>query len=317
MWKKLTTVGLSLLVSFLMVSSVSASEKLEKEEDVSVTIKSESRDQFTLDVASVEKGKEVKIGRDAIVLNLDFDSDFIITDLRGTHEGWDLVVSAEPLKSNDNKLKRGSLSLNPLQTIEPVDGQVELPSIEMTGNSIIDDGEILVARAEENTGMGRFKLAFDENALELYLEPSDVESGVYSTTMEWKLVSKDNDRHVIKAEELEVTIDKEIFPKQSKESKDEVSTTKEGTIVSGSERIGTDKDENNGDSKTGTEDEEDNELGARGSGYTGDGVEGEGSIMPLTSTDIFNYLFIGTVVTILGVLLLVATRRKQKNKIIN
>lgn len=139
-----------------------------------------------------------------------FERAIKVEDLRGTHEGWRLDVSATPFKvakpaggfkegTTAHELPKGSFAILPPSKIERVgNGSSELPTSEINSKTVIDNGTVTIANAEKGTGTGEFDIVFPENALSLVIDPETVfvdkinypnTYTPYKSTLTWNLVS--------------------------------------------------------------------------------------------------------------------------------
>lgn len=191
--KKIIGLTLGLVTIFgVSVPSVSANTDLVKSNDVTVTIQAGQAEDgeggsLHLKIADVEDFGQVKLKETAQVYHTSFNDKFTVTDLRGTHEGWRLDVSATQFENeNGHKLPKGSLSIQGLERIEGAGNQ---PTIGLTGTSVIDDGAVNIATAVEGTGAGVFNLYFPEDALSVVVDPTTAKVGTYTSTITWELQS--------------------------------------------------------------------------------------------------------------------------------
>lgn len=139
-----------------------------------------------------------------------FINSLVVKDLRGTHEGWRLDVSATQFEvvepeggyatgTESHKLPKGTLSLSPLQEIRMIgEGSGKLPTGVLNQNTIIDDGVVTVAKANQGEGTGVFELEFPENALSIVVDATTAKidnvnypngKTPYISTITWELVS--------------------------------------------------------------------------------------------------------------------------------
>lgn len=153
----------------------------------------------------------------------------VLSDLTGKWEGWKLTAEATPLENKSYTFPRGTLSLMEPSKLVSLSGQVKMPTVAYTDKIIIDDGQVLIAGAERNSGMGSFEVVFDEGSLALAVDEnspyeSKPESGIYHTTLKWNLVSSDGEVRVLKSEEYDIEVDAdhlyENVKKPVKESND-------------------------------------------------------------------------------------------------
>lgn len=192
--KKLLTTGLVAVMSLGFASGALANEggNVVKTNDVELTIKSANVGVGGLDLITspVVNGGfgEIELEADPKTHYTGFEDDFTVKDLRGTHEGWKLTVEASQFDSGDYRLPKGSLTLDSVANIERVgEGSSAMPVVELNRTTIIDDGAIEVASAEEGTGMGVFNISFNEDALGLTIDSTTAKVGNYNSTLTWTL----------------------------------------------------------------------------------------------------------------------------------
>lgn len=113
----------------------------------------------------------------------------------GTNNDWSISVSATPLKmTNGNKsLPVGTIRLRPLKRIQKIDGNGNLPESKINGLTVIDNGSVTIATATGSKG--EYEFEFEQQALELWIDPTkvyidDVINGTkYKTTISWNLIT--------------------------------------------------------------------------------------------------------------------------------
>lgn len=135
-----------------------------------------------------------------------------LSDLTGKWEGWKLTAEATPLMNNNYEFPRGTLSLVEPSGVISLSGQVNLPKLSYEDRIIIDDGQVLIAGAEKDSGMGNFELEFDEGSLSLAIAENSSydnkpESGLYHTTLNWNLVSSDEEVRVLRSDDYSIQVD--------------------------------------------------------------------------------------------------------------
>lgn len=165
---------------------------------------------LTLNIPQITSFGKISVGTKTKIVSTDFEDNFVVTDSRGTGQGWRLDVSStaftevEPVngfKSGTSAamLPFGSLSISPLLSIDRVGTVIGTgPSSTLGVHTVIDNGTITVARANVNEGMGKFNLNFANKSLHLVVDPSTVKldkenyptgDTPYSATITWNLVS--------------------------------------------------------------------------------------------------------------------------------
>lgn len=116
-------------------------------------------------------------------------SNIIITDNRGTHEGFSMNIKGEQfVNSNDenNKLRPGTLILKRDAFSFENDGYEESYSgVNPNTNDIyLDDGVGgKMFNFEEGKGYGETSIIFNEKSVEMAIEQKNVKKGSYSTTV--------------------------------------------------------------------------------------------------------------------------------------
>lgn len=130
--------------------------------------------------------KPIKLSSEKQTAEFDFEGDLVLTDLRGTHEGYSLTVSATtPINESDVSLPTGSITLLSPVSITETD---VTPTISQNKETAIDSGEVKVVTASEGQGMGKHSLKLPENALKVSVGPN-TRVGTYSSVITWTLSS--------------------------------------------------------------------------------------------------------------------------------
>lgn len=146
-----------------------------------------------------------------------------VLDLTGKGEGWKLTLEATPLKNDVYEFPNGSLSLS-RQTGTSNDGmEVNMPKVSFDNGIVIDDGQVLIANAKSETGMGSFNIEFEDDSLILAIDnkySDDVESGLYYTTLNWQLKSTDGNSVIVDSREYKLHVDEEYLVKEPVELSD-------------------------------------------------------------------------------------------------
>lgn len=165
---------------------------------------------LTLTIPQISPFGEVKLERSPKIVKSSFTDKFVVTDTRGTGDGWRLDVSATQFKeatpvggfaasTSANIFPVGSLSLSPIASTARVGtGTGANPTNVMVVDSVIDDGTVTVSRAVVNTGMGEFDLTFNNASLSVVVDPTTAKvdrinypstSTPYESVVSWTLVS--------------------------------------------------------------------------------------------------------------------------------
>ncbi|MGI2327626.1 WxL domain-containing protein [Planococcus sp. YIM B11945] len=112
-----------------------------------------------------------------------------IIDARGTGDGWNVTVKAQPLSLTEDGsvLSENKLTLA-VPTVQKVDGgSSEVSTIATSGGNIDNANGVNILTAQGNGGMGSFTI--DPIAMTLTLLPKEVFSGNYSTTVSVELTN--------------------------------------------------------------------------------------------------------------------------------
>ena len=144
-----------------------------------------------------------------------------VLDLTGKGEGWKLTLEASPLENDVYKFPEGSLSLSRHTGVSNDGMEIDMPEVSFDDGVVIDDGQVSIATAENETGMGSFNIEFDEGSLILAMDnkySDDVESGEYFTTLNWQLKSADGNSAIIDSKEYVMYVDEEHLIKNVKQS---------------------------------------------------------------------------------------------------
>lgn len=165
---------------------------------------------LTLTIPQISPFGEVKLEKNPKIVKSAFTDKFVVTDTRGTGDGWRLDVSATQFKeatpvggfagsTSANIFPVGSLSLSPLAAIDRVGtGTGAKPTSTMLTDRVIDDGVVTVSTAVVGTGMGEFDLTFNNSSLSVVIDPTTAKvdkinypagSTPYESVVSWTLVS--------------------------------------------------------------------------------------------------------------------------------
>lgn len=281
---------------------------VKKQEEITVTIKAKPTDIFELKAPPVRNVEKVVVDKDIVEIRIGFEMPAQIIDIRGEHDGWELSVSATHLTHYDtgNKLPKGTISLEPLQEIRAISENAIPPKNKnmITHNAIIDDGDVLIVKADEGEGMGIFELDFGEQPLVVYLNKDDLESGKYKSNIIWSLESGSGEKRILQEEALEfeivktetdeIIVDETSDQKQGAEQEDTKKTDTSGTISP--------------NSPTDSEKTSDNTTA------TSKKVNDEGKPLPTTATSFFNFILYGLVVLTIGVFFFFVNERIRKKR---
>lgn len=116
-------------------------------------------------------------------------SDYTVVDSTGSGSGWQLNVDAAPLTNADgDALPANSLNLDG-QSVTAADGSSGSETVNTSSGDIdkADETGVNILSAEADGGMGTFTIA--DTDLSLELQPKDVKTGTYTSTVNFSLVS--------------------------------------------------------------------------------------------------------------------------------
>lgn len=113
-----------------------------------------------------------------------------VTDATGTWAGWNVRVSASPLTSESGlELPESSLEIFAPILVEEEEGATAPDNITPYGGFIDNEIGTKILSAPIDGGMGQYTVTFPEKALELTLNPKDVKTGTYSSTISVTITS--------------------------------------------------------------------------------------------------------------------------------
>lgn len=256
-----------------------------KSDDVTVKIKAKPMEQFDLITPPIQKVDKVVVGSQMIQTRLNFNMPAQVIDIRGEHDGWELSISAEKFHNKDHVLPKGTLSLEAPKKIIPISENAVLPRNMMKRNTIIDDGGVMIAKANEGEGMGVFELDFGDEPLIVNLDPKRVESGVYETEITWTLESGSGEKRILKQDLIELEIEK---------TKNASGMVRDGE---GKGNRTNEKKDGVGSSVTSDKsDERKNDVRKK------EGSNEGGLKLPQTATPYFNFMLFGLLVLLIGII---------------
>lgn len=186
--KKLVGLGAAAAMSLAFATATFADIKTQ---DVEVTIQGGG---LSLDVPNLDPISNITLTKERDSYNVGFDGNFTIRDLTGTQAGWKLSVSATQLTEINSGygLPFGSLTIKPPKNVvtDPIRLGATLPDLVPTEEVYLDAGTVVVANAQQGTGMGSFKLSFeDNNAIGIHIDALTAKEGTYESTITWNLVT--------------------------------------------------------------------------------------------------------------------------------
>lgn len=188
MLKKILGVSLIGVLSLGLTTNVFAEEVI-KSNTVDVTVHSGG---FDLETSPIHSFGDLTIKLDDEKYSTGFAKDFVVKDLRGLDDNWQLTVSSTPLQSldNDHHVFKNVLSISPLEKIERM-GETTydtVPSKVLDSETVLDDGDVLIANSKDGSGLGQFSLTFPDEAIHLMVTPG-MKEGLYESTLTWNLMS--------------------------------------------------------------------------------------------------------------------------------
>lgn len=156
-------------------------ESATKQQDVNIEILG---DGLSLETSPIQSFGNIALKGEPKTYKTSFESPIKIKDLRGTHEGWTLSVQASQFTNEKGyKLPKGSMTLDGVKT---VNGESEI-NVHLNQTTVIDDGSVIVAHANEGQGMGAVELIFNDDAIGLTIDPATAKLGTYTSTITWTL----------------------------------------------------------------------------------------------------------------------------------
>lgn len=190
MFKRVFGAGLVAVLTLGLATGVLADEEVVTKSDT-VDVKVHSGG-FDLETSPIHSFGDLTIKLDDEKYSTGFEKDFVVKDLRGLDDNWQLTVSSTPFQSLDNShhVFENVLSISPLTKIER-EGETTydtVPSKVLDTETILDDGDVLIANSENGSGLGQFSLTFPEDALHLVVTPG-MKEGLYESTLTWNLMS--------------------------------------------------------------------------------------------------------------------------------
>lgn len=115
-----------------------------------------------------------------------------VSDLRGSGEGWDLVVALSKfhLDSNDEETLQGATITIVDPNVSAINGNIGAPPSQVTELVLTSDGvETPVWNAPTGTGMGVWDLEWQAANSTLTVKPGTVQNGKSVASMTWSLQS--------------------------------------------------------------------------------------------------------------------------------
>lgn len=188
--KKLFGAGLGLLLCLTFTTGVYAENTNDVviKDSFDVNIKGGS---FELTTSPLQEFGEITIEIDDIKYSTSFERAFIVKDLRGLDDNWQLTVSSSTLRNKTRNLEFPNvLSISQLSKIERQGNTTfqALPEINHFTESILDDGDVLIANSKNGSGAGQFALTFPNEAIHITVTP-EMKQGQYEFTLNWNLLS--------------------------------------------------------------------------------------------------------------------------------
>lgn len=115
-------------------------------------------------------------------------SDLTVIDPTGTGAGWDVTVKATQLTTGEDETGNTlMLPKDSLKISEPIvtagNGSSGADTVVTSEGTIDNETGITLLSANEEGGMGTYTVTFPEDSLELKLNPKDVKTGTYTSTI--------------------------------------------------------------------------------------------------------------------------------------
>lgn len=197
MFKRLLSIGLVGVLSVgMMTTSVFAADDNSKTatNDVSVNISSGGLELKTPEIINFEDvviKSEKETYYTGFNSNGETDGNVRVSDLRGTAQGWNVKVKATQFANGSaHQLPKGSLAINGVKGIVALDGTTNnMPTSELSETDILDDGDVLIANANKEHGLGVYDIQFNDDVLGLTVDAKTAKTGSYTSTLTWTLES--------------------------------------------------------------------------------------------------------------------------------
>ncbi len=116
---------------------------------------------------------------------------FTITDATGTGSGWTVELSASQFENElEGRQLTSTLNLQGGVHLEAGEGSSDLDTISKPdGVEAMNFFDGIILSAGVNGGMGQYTVSFDEDALNLKVDPKDAFAGTYKSTITVELTS--------------------------------------------------------------------------------------------------------------------------------
>lgn len=186
---KLKKIGIAAIaggIAFTSFGMAASAQTLESETtEVQVTVESGGT---ALDVQDNAEFEKVTVSPSTLKYKTDYGQTNV-TDLTGTHEGWEVRVQATLFKNGDDTLPQGSIKLESPSDVKGLYGISEnVKPSKLNNPGIVDSGVTSVIKAEQGEGMGEHEVDFGNGAIEVTVKPEFVKAGTYTSTLTWDLV---------------------------------------------------------------------------------------------------------------------------------
>src|SRR5690625_5019025 len=185
--KKLFGAGLVAVMSLSFATGAFADDSdVTKSDTVDATLNSGG---FDLTTSPIDSFGNITIKIDDEKYSTSFERDFVVKDLRGLDDNWQLTVSSTALESETHSFDN-VLSISPLADIERegTTNYNDLPDKGISSETVLDDGDVLIAKSDDGSGLGQFSLTFPDDAIHLMVTPG-MKEGLFESTLTWNLMS--------------------------------------------------------------------------------------------------------------------------------
>ncbi|MBB5174607.1 WxL domain-containing protein [Texcoconibacillus texcoconensis] len=182
--------GIKVMVGTLLVSSIVATPLVvgaeEPTNDTETTAEVQGGEYELGDLIVGDFTTVVLEGKQQMT-HADLES-FPVVDPTGTGNGWTVNMKATPFTLVGDGGENETLPQGSLRVVEPTVNyddphSSELDTISRNSGAIDTDTGLNIVSAERGGGMGSYVVSFGDDPLELTLNPADVRSGTYTSTI--------------------------------------------------------------------------------------------------------------------------------------
>lgn len=191
-----TVTALAFLIG-VGASSVSAAPPAPQSKDAEITIEA---GELSYTAPNIVSFGTVKLADTKQTVTTEFDGPVVISDARGSGEGWKLGLSATVFKTtingSDHTLPTGKLRIKQPTSLTNSSGvNTGLNNLVTTSDVVIDGvGTVNIASASVNNGKGITNVAFPTlDSLSLEIDPNDIlvdktaKTSKYTAVLTWSL----------------------------------------------------------------------------------------------------------------------------------